>query len=319
MRHIRLYEDYFESINEGFSPILYHATNLWSAEKILRDDVFHLTNTIGSENERGFHKEFYYMSFARSLTSGYNHFQNPSSGVVIFKIDGIKLGNRYRGMPVDYWSRWGVKDRNIEMQRGMELEDRLISNTPIVKGAKSYIEEIYLYVGDWDNEEGWTISDLKDAHQSIFRKIILIANSSNIPLYIYSRKEDLLMGNKEGAISYKDLDLSAQYIPSGRINWDSEITPWVSILYKMYNSATGDELIDSLTDKEKKIFNDHIETYSGFTNNIVLDINRDLFNIRAKNSKISNKIASIMNREGYSSVKEFVNKMFKKLDLGKVN
>ena len=75
MKYIKLFEnfeDYGGSLNEGLSPVLYHATQLQHAVSILNDNTFNLTNAVGLKAERGIQKKFYFISFARSLTSGYS-------------------------------------------------------------------------------------------------------------------------------------------------------------------------------------------------------------------------------------------------------
>jgi hypothetical protein len=120
MKYIKLFEnfeEYGDNLNEGLSPVLYHATQLGNAVSILRDNTFNLTNTLGLKSERGIQKKFYYISFARSLTSGYYYFENPQKGIVYFKIDGDKLGNRYKGLPVDYWSSPSETERGLIRQK----------------------------------------------------------------------------------------------------------------------------------------------------------------------------------------------------------
>ena len=162
MKWIKLYEEFFNDvINEGLSSILYHATTLSGAESILRQDKFQLTNIVANKQEQRLQKEFYFISFARSLTSEFTRFLYPSTGDVIFKIDGDSLSKNYKGSPVNYWS--GTSKR--------ELEDRLVLDTPIIEGAKKYIQEIYLYVDreDSNNEIGF----LSEPEQSFIRKIVI--------------------------------------------------------------------------------------------------------------------------------------------------
>lgn len=314
MKHIKLYEEFLgDNINEGLSSVLYHATSLIGAESILRQDRFQLANIVATKAERRLQKEFYFISFARSLTSEFTRFLYPSTGDVIFKIDGDSLSKNYKGSPVNYWS--GTSKR--------ELEDRLVLDTPIIEGAKRFIQEIYIYVGgkDSNNEIGF----LSESEQSFIRKIIISAKKSDIPVFIYKRKIDLISRNKENSISLEDLDLSGQYWYRYNINWESKANPWLFILYNMYITNKKEELMKYLTATEReKLENFFANIPQGhasndmeinYVKNVILDIERNIDNISKTNSTISNKIISIMKREGWKSIEEFFNAMKEKWQL----
>ena len=314
MKWIKLYEEFLgDNINEGLSSVLYHATSLIGAESILRQDRFQLANIVATKAERRLQKEFYFISFARSLTSEFTRFLYPSTGDVIFKIDGDSLSKNYKGSPVNYWS--GTSKR--------ELEDRLVLDTPIIEGAKRFIQEIYIYVGgkDSNNEIGF----LSESEQSFIRKIVISAKKSDIPVFIYKRQIDLISRNKANSISVEDLDLSGQYWYRYNINWESKANPWLFLLYKMYITNKKEELIQSLTATEKeKLENFYVDIPRGYTSidmeinyvkNVILDIERNIDSLSKTNSSISNKIISIMKREGWKSIEEFFNAMKEKWQL----
>lgn len=314
MKWIKLYEEFLgDNINEGLSSVLYHATSLIGAESILRQDRFQLANIVATKAERRLQKEFYFISFARSLTSEFTRFLYPSTGDVIFKIDGDSLSKNYKGSPVNYWS--GTSKR--------ELEDRLVLDTPIIEGAKRFIQEIYIYVGgkDSNNEIGF----LSESEQSFIRKIVISAKKSDIPVFIYKRKIDLISRNKANSISLDDLDLSGQYWYRYNINWESKANPWLFILYNMYITNKKEELMKYLTATEReKLENFYANIPRGhasndmeinYVKNVILDIEKSIDNISKTNSTISNKIISIMKREGWTSIEEFFNAMKEKWQL----
>lgn len=314
MKWIKLYEEFLgDAINEGLSSVLYHATSLSGAESILRQDRFQLANIVATKAERRLQKEFYFISFARSLTSEFTRFFYPSTGDVIFKIDGDSLSKNYKGSPVNYWS--GTSKR--------ELEDRLVLDTPIIEGAKRFIQEIYIYVGgkDSNNEIGF----LSESEQSFIRKIVISAKKSDIPVFIYKRKIDLISRNKANSISLEDLDLSGQYWYRYNINWESKANPWLFILYNMYITNKKEELMKYLTATEREKLEDfYINIPRGhasndmeinYVKNVILDIEKSIDNISKTNSTISNKIISIMKREGWTSIEEFFNAMKEKWQL----
>lgn len=327
MKYIKLFEnfeEYADSLNEGLSPVLYHATQLQHAVSILKDNTFNLTNAVGLKAERGIQKKFYYISFARSLTSGYYYFENPQKGIVYFKIDGDKLGNRYKGLPVDYWSSPSETERSLIRQKSMENEDRVISDSPDIPNASSYIQEIYVYVGesegvkDMDKDSPtfykWifteSLADLSDFMRSYIRKLILLAKSYEIPIYMYWKKTDLLMNNKDNAVNLQDLDLSGSYNMAS--TWVSRTPVWITLLYKMYNAKTKEDLLDVLTSEEKDKFN-RFEGWKFYKDDILQRVEADFSNLRSKNNQIVNKIVSIMKREGYGSIEEMLIDMYNKL------
>lgn len=321
MRHIKLYEDW--NINEGLSPVLYHATRLNNAVSILRDNAFHLTNTIGLRAERSIQKKFYYMSFSRSMTSGYYLFQSPYVGLVYFKINGDALGKRYKGFPVDYWSTPNG-ERDKETLSRMENEDRLVSDSPEVPNATSYIEEMYVYLGGTKSEyirdeevsmipkfvTFEIMAELSEFQQSLLRKLILLSKSLGIPLYAYWRKKDLLMNNKDASIDLRDIDLSGMD-DSNRRTYGSRTPIWVSLLYKMYRSMTLEELRESMTSEEGEKFG-RFESWKIYGDDIVTSIQSDISNLRSSNNQIVNKVVSIMKREGFGSIREFLESMYSK-------
>jgi hypothetical protein len=320
MKYIKLFEnfeEYGDNLNEGLSPVLYHATQLGNAVSILRDNTFNLTNTLGLKAERGIQKKFYYISFARSLTSGYYYFENPQKGIVYFKIDGDKLGNRYKGLPVDYWSSPSETERGLIRQKKMENEDRVISDSPEIPNATSYIQEIYVYVGesegvkDMDTDSPtfnkWVfteaIADLSDFMRSYIRKLILLAKSYEIPIYMYWKKTDLLMNNKDNAVNLQDIDLSGTYNMAS--TWVTRTPVWITLLYKMYNAKTKEDLLAMLTSQEKDKFN-RFEGWGFYKEDILQRLDADFSNLRSKNNQTVNKIVSIMKREGYGSIEEML-------------
>ena len=320
MKYIKLFEnfeEYGDSVNEGLSPVLYHATQLQYAVSILKDNTFNLTNAVGLKAERGIQKKFYFISFARSLTSGYSYFENPQQGLVYFKIDGDKLGNRYKGLPVDYWSSPSETERGLIRQKSMENEDRVISDSPKIPNASSYIQEIYVYVGesegvkDMDKDSPtfnkWifteSLADLSDFMRSYLRKLILLAKSYEIPLYMYWKKTDLIMNNKDNAVNLQDIDLTGMYNMAS--TYERRTPVWITLLYKMYNAKTKEELLESLTSEEKEKFN-WFENWRIYKEDILSRLDADFGNFRSKNNQVINKIVSIMKREGYSSIEELL-------------
>lgn len=316
-----------ELIVEGFSSILYHATYLSNAISILDSNKFILTNVVGTSAED--QKKFYFMSFARSMTSGYSSFENPKLGVVYFKINGSKLGNRYKGAPIDYWQYGKSGPTTPEMQRKMEAEDRLFSDKPYVPNATSYIDEIYVFIGKIEYKRNWDIkssefgtfetieqleTNIPPNHQSNIRKLILLSKRLDIPIYLYYTKSDLFTNNKKNSVKLNDIDLSASYEKYKRRSRAPH--PYLNLLYKMGISKDREDLLKKLSPAEIKEFESFIEKsyFSVYLSDMIQSIKSQFSNSRSAgfggssnlDLQLINKITSIMKREGIRKIDDFV-------------
>ena len=196
-----LMEQWRKFLKEGISDVVYHYTNgIEKGAKILEQNKFMasggFTKDVESELGKG---KLYYFSTARTPANAYTG--NYPQGV-IFKLDGRALGQKYKGVPLDYWAtkkRSSKKAANLDPgeTEGFEAEDRILLDEPYIEDADRYIDEIHFAIplyrfekGMFDDEpkrkagssiEAYTMKGLRDG--------VAIAEQRNIPYYIHIDKQ----------------------------------------------------------------------------------------------------------------------------------
>ena len=124
-------------LSEGITDIVYHFTSLKNFLSIVKNNEFvlrasNLTKT-SEYNKNGY---YYYFSTTRGK-NGNEGYGNAFEGTVRITLDGRKLSQRYKGQPFDYWGpSWPKSEQNHEYD---EMEDRILSNEPVIKNALDYI------------------------------------------------------------------------------------------------------------------------------------------------------------------------------------
>jgi len=162
-------------INEGASDILYHYISAGYILDMLQKNKLNMVAAIGSNPNYKINKnKFYYLSTTRSRSSG---FKTGDSKIVL---DGRKLKQRYKIIPVDYWN-WPKNDKQdissyIYSMKSLEQEDRIITDKPSIPNAKDYILGIHIYV--------------EDKIDNISKQIIDICEKENIPIFIYNNRQN---------------------------------------------------------------------------------------------------------------------------------
>jgi len=151
-----------EALFEGLSPILYHITTLPRAAKIVSDNRFILEPVFKNGSEEDISGErLFFMSTARLLSNDF--FNRFLYSGVIFVLDGEKLRNRYTGRPVSYYSH------SMRRQGNDEMEDRILSNDPIIPNALDYIKEIHVFESDIiDNGDVSWLRAIKASNKPVF-------------------------------------------------------------------------------------------------------------------------------------------------------
>jgi len=184
-----------KTLLEGFTPQLFHGTSIFNAEDIIKRSTFELSDaddsaaTYTKEEKK---KYPYYMSFARSMNSGFIKEMVNSEGLVVFEMDGKKLSERFRGKPIDYYQishqekidRSTVKTRNDqyfdaeEFFRYFEHEDRLYSKKSTIKDIGKYIKAVHI-----EPPRNKTAKEEVEKLRKIKR---------NYPIYLYKTIPDFL-------------------------------------------------------------------------------------------------------------------------------
>lgn len=199
-------------LSEGISDITYHFTSLKSCVSILKDNEFHLTMS-SNRSDAYNDKRLFYLSTQRGRNKELGYAGHLGSCVRI-QLDGRKLKEQFKGMPVDYWGgEMGKRsyyrqendsiygrgfNRSRQTHHNFEMEDRIFSYDPVIANASNYILRVDVYIDPrtdrlndtkvekYRNELLQRIADEKDEAISIF----CFANRHKVPVYIYNNLND---------------------------------------------------------------------------------------------------------------------------------
>lgn len=136
-------------LSERVSDVVYHSTGIYGLESIVKSDTFQLSPLqMAGRIDRGWAEEndlrdYYYMSVARSVDSDF--IREYSSSNIVFRLDGRKLNANLKSIAFNYGQEGGR--RGIEVTVGDEMEDRIISNKPEIRGFSKYVTGIYVPTG----------------------------------------------------------------------------------------------------------------------------------------------------------------------------
>ena len=186
-----------EIVNEGLSPVLYHATTEDAVMHILSSDEFKLSQTEANvrERHRGSASKYeYYMSFSRSRSNGYVRMADLTA---IITVDGRRLGSQKSGSPIDYYNYYpGLRYKSDEM------EDRVLSHSPTIENAHRYLKLIEILIPSYwaDNQHVPTDSAVK-----YYERMVGYADHSETPVYFYLDRSAFLSGNRRKAMSIVQL------------------------------------------------------------------------------------------------------------------
>lgn len=141
------------NINEGLSDILYHFTKLSNLMSILRQNAFHASTNIGmsTDLEKSAGRFFFFSTTRSRGSSGSGAGFGSGARSVKIVLDGRKLGQRYKGVAVDYWnysskeSDYANMNDYIGTMKGKEMEDRIVTDRPTIPNASKYILAIHIF------------------------------------------------------------------------------------------------------------------------------------------------------------------------------
>lgn len=332
-------KDIVESIlKERISDIVYHATYLDKGLSILKQDAFVLATVTGTKSEKEKNKgKNYYMSLARSMSSGYSLFRNPEQKI-FFKLDGKLLGNNLKGGPIDYYD--GSHMRDISNMTNKEIEDRIFSDKPKIENASKYIEEVYIFLGKqkykWDKDEkgiptgtstSWyeLESTLSDKTKNIILQILVLLKKRGIPFYIYFNKSDLLSNNKKNAINFKQLNLGDRegnlkyrYYRSDVKKYNYLEEPQLLVYLYYFNNINKIKNIvpkkykDSVETKVYNITRLHKNDF--LMSEYIRSLKGDIHNEKSKNNNYINRLNKIMRDEKLTNLEDLITLISKKWD-----
>lgn len=171
-----------QEITEGLSPILFHFTYIENAVNILKQNKLNMRSTLGTPADKWKNRgRIYFMSTSRLTNNRFVRFNDTG---VFIQLDGRKLSNNYKGFPVDYW---GADPKENE------LEDRIVSNHPVIKNFSKYIQELHVSIDGSNSQDSKMVKEL-----------YFLAKRKGIPVYVYNNAKDWKQRNKRKAI--KDLE-----------------------------------------------------------------------------------------------------------------
>jgi len=288
-------------LNEGLTDILYHFTGINPLLNILKEKKIHASSNIGSSHEARISKgKFFSLSTTRTLATG---FYIGSSRNVCLVLDGRKLGQRYKGFPIDYWkystkqSDWGDVSSYINALKAGEQEDRIVLNSPTIDDAIKYILEIHIM-----------IRDSEYIHSTIMNAVIGYTDMYKIPTYYYDNVKYYKYQQKSKAVDINTIEFpdkvsdpvsdelkkrSNSKIPYGIVNISALLSYKNDLNYaklmKFY--ATYDDFMEKMNDTMKQFpynilksekylyeydINSYTDTMSAYTKTIKTDSDDDV-------------------------------------------
>jgi len=175
----------YNSLLESVSPIVYHNTNLASAASILKNNKFRLSTSTKDDHElNGVKIRPFYLSTSRIKYGGYSR----NRGVVHLVLDGNKLNQKYKGVPVDYFSITDNNNKRVDRDNILaydENEDRVLSYKQTIEPASKYIKEIHVLIGNLQNNPTYDPIELIEFIKIIEKE----AKNLNIPIFFYTDLE----------------------------------------------------------------------------------------------------------------------------------
>lgn len=249
------------AINEGITDIVYHFTNLMSLSEILKKNKFETSPSFGSTSDLNLNKKYpYFFSTTRNKKTGF------TSGNVKIKLNGRKLGQNYKSIPLEYWSGKEINRRHIKP----EHEDRILTNSDEIPDALKYIMEIHI--------------EQKSINEKILNNILNITKENTIPIYFYDNRNDFLNENIKNSIKPIPISNEEEYVHNEILSHNF----FLAALAAYKNENNHRKIVIYLKDEEI------INRFNNFLNN---DFIEDFENSGAwgwKYDDMMNKIKSVV-------------------------
>ena len=224
-------EQWRQFLKEGITDVVYHYTSgIETATKILQENKFLASGGFTKEVEAELGKgKLYYFSTARTPVNAYTG--NYPQGA-IFKLDGRALGQKYKGVPLDYWAdpkrgRSSKLAANIGTPgeiEGFEAEDRILLDEPYIDDADRYIDEIHFAIPVFKVSQDFfdpeptrkvTTGTIRAGTMEALEEGVKIAEQRNIPYYIHVDGQtwpNVEVGKKKALTSLSDFKEQLQKV-----------------------------------------------------------------------------------------------------------
>ena len=294
---------------------LYHTLEAYKAYKILTSNELKLPLAESNSSESKFTGKMFYLSFARTPSSGY--IADRASGLrqineqILFVFDRRKLNN-IRGSVFKSVDYWGVNSSGRIMGgASKEAEERMFSPSPIIKGIASALLEVRVALDSEDfGRNRWVL------------ETIIAAKKKKIPvkLFSYKNKQGYLLG-KEDSTESKFLLQKLKEAGFQRTKFSSfseaSRSSIVRKKYPLYNSRDWLMSIaeyvfknsyEELTPKaQSQIYYDLRSSEDFFTNN-----SSNIHNLRAGPEQDRKRFYSYLKATKAKSVKQFFEFLYNK-------
>lgn len=299
-------------INEALTDEVYHFTHLRTLHNILKTNQFITTAAVGTPSDMVLNKgRFFFFSTTRSKGTGY------VTGHVKLVLDGRRLNQRYKGVAVDYWRYSKNRDdyeTDLDYKNAIsssEMEDRIITNQPIIPNAISYIKEIHVLIGKYDK-----------VRKNVLEYILTTAKNNNISIYFYNTKQNWLLQNKNNSVdpyqTYKEISDSENEHESNKINEFKYSYANPAILFAFNDRENYDEIISLIGPDKKDMFDELYknEVYKHLQKNAIYSDETDflyknyIFSIRSDSNNLSRRILKLlsddMRKLGVNNVMDYI-------------
>lgn len=201
----------------GLSPVLYHATNCQAAASIFVKNRFELKPAEGTDAETHIKGHGYYLSCSRIKNAAYT-VKSMSDNSVVLVLDGVRLGQRFKGSAIDYWGPDYYKTPDTHAKR-FESEDRVFASTPFIAPAVKYIKAVHV-----------RINTSREPLMFAIKKACLL---NRIPCWWYTNNADLLLQDTRKAVKYSPSSKTIVEPPNARsyraYNMVNSISPWLAL------------------------------------------------------------------------------------------
>jgi hypothetical protein len=235
---------------------------------VLKNDEIMFSPALGGSADLNINRGKYnYLSTTRSKNSGFLR------GDVKIVLDGRKLNQKYKSIPVDYW---GIGPK------GSEQEDRLISDETSIPNFSKYIIAIHV----------WVSEDDKNA-----QRLMKLCREMNIPIFFYKDRKDWL--NEKNRIELSPIDVEDDEYDFFNKNFDYNFASFIA-----YNNPYGHEKIveylkdDELIKKFEEVLKER--TYNNYNyrapyfDDGVISASYDIHNMRSRPNKNSKFLLDLL-------------------------
>lgn len=192
-----------QKLNEGLSPTLFHTTTIGKFIDIIKTNEFQTTTNLGTSADQIGSDKFYYFSTSHTYFGGYAR-TLPMDHIVTIQLDGRKLGQRYKGSPVDYWGPEFRQHATGEQKlRNDENEERIFTDDPEIPNALKYIEAVYMCLSDESGvpEDEAYIKAYEHPYSSQIREVARYLKNKGVDVYIFIDPKDFQSRNTRKSIT----------------------------------------------------------------------------------------------------------------------